>query len=720
MSKIDLHTHTLDSKSEGKTRNVTKEKYYDVLTKNGIVLAAITNHNEFDLKQYREFVSYSNDENTKGRPKLNVIPGIEIDVICNKTEDKGHLILVTSANNTDEFNTIVKKWYDHTPKPTSIDLETIISDTKHLDMFYLGHFLKEHQNLKKETMEYIEQIIANKHSVFYEPSNLKKLGILINHDYRGIIGSDVKDWDKYPGEKLPSIRVQVDSFEQLFLLAKRDKQLIDTLLNKKKKIELDLEIKGDKSKKVLGNDKVILYEDLNIIFGNKGTGKSKYLSAINDALMIKGYSTKYYDTGTAEEELKGKLKTDLITRDFKLINNINDVNLDEINDWEELSPTLIGKYFDHFKTKKASQNRRYLAVNFSEDSLLLKCSHYENELDVYNKIGSFITYLNELDDVHFPENKDQSLTALTELLKHNKNLFSAKYTEYLSHKFTHDYIKIIKEETEKKTNEMALPGSTKLYEYWENRKRIRIESLKIKTIIESKEYNAKPLCLGKLDEKLTLNIKEIHSAFNDFKTKEDGYLMTLTNLKSLKKAWYEVEKHLFDNEKIAKKITDLKNIISDTGFASLNDFIGIKRTFYTEEHEEYEPSSGEAKMILLQEVLEEKSQVFLLDEPDRSLGNVYVNSVILPKLIELANQNKIVVIVTHSANLAVRSLPYCSILKDYVNKTYKTYIGNPYMNSMINVYNSNDLKDWKFESIQILEGGKEAFLERGDTYNVGK
>ena len=107
-----------------------------------------------------------------------------------------------------------------------------------------------------------------------------------------------------------------------------------------------------------------------------------------------------------------------------------------------------------------------------------------------------------------------------------------------------------------------------------------------------------------------------------------------------------------------------------------------------------------------------------MDEPDRSLGNIYVNDIILPKLLDLADRNKIVVIVTHSANLAVRTLPYRSILKDYDNTKYLTYIGSPFSDKLINVLDYNDNRIWKEESIEVLEGGEEAFLERGDTYNV--
>ena len=44
------------------------------------------------------------------------------------------------------------------------------------------------------------------------------------------------------------------------------------------------------------------------------------------------------------------------------------------------------------------------------------------------------------------------------------------------------------------------------------------------------------------------------------------------------------------------------------------------------------------------------------------------------------------------------------------------FIGNPYVNKLVNIKDENDYKDWKEESIRILEGGKEAFEERSDIY----
>lgn len=61
-------------------------------------------------------------------------------------------------------------------------------------------------------------------------------------------------------------------------------------------------------------------------------------------------------------------------------------------------------------------------------------------------------------------------------------------------------------------------------------------------------------------------------------------------------------------------------------------------------------------------------------------------------------------------------MPFTSILKTYENGKYKTYIGNPFTNELINIENDKEMKNWKDESIKVLEGGKEAFEDRRRVY----
>lgn len=51
-----------------------------------------------------------------------------------------------------------------------------------------------------------------------------------------------------------------------------------------------------------------------------------------------------------------------------------------------------------------------------------------------------------------------------------------------------------------------------------------------------------------------------------------------------------------------------------------------------------------------------------------------------------------------------------------VGVAYSTYVGNPFSNNLVNLDNGSDQLDWKKVSMKTLEGGEEAFGERGKIY----
>ena len=121
-------------------------------------------------------------------------------------------------------------------------------------------------------------------------------------------------------------------------------------------------------------------------------------------------------------------------------------------------------------------------------------------------------------------------------------------------------------------------------------------------------------------------------------------------------------------------------------------------------------------MVLLHNELLEDKEIYIIDEPEKSLGNDYISNVIVPMLKEKAQTGKRVIIATHDANIAVRTLPYNSIYREHDINGYYTYQGNPFANNLVcNDDTKGDL-DWKEFSMKTLEGGKEAFGERGKIY----
>jgi predicted ATPase len=176
----------------------------------------------------------------------------------------------------------------------------------------------------------------------------------------------------------------------------------------------------------------------------------------------------------------------------------------------------------------------------------------------------------------------------------------------------------------------------------------------------------------------------------------------------------EIGEHIYSDD-LFQCVSNF-NEIEDVGSIKTVYELLLFRRYFALCGEQYAPSSGEASMVMLQKELGTDKDVYILDEPERSLGNEYINDVIVPLLKERAKENKRVFISTHDANIAVRTLPYCSIYRCHGKNGYSTYVGNPFTNDLVNPDDVADKLDWKKVSMRTLEGGEDAFGERGNIY----
>ena len=162
-------------------------------------------------------------------------------------------------------------------------------------------------------------------------------------------------------------------------------------------------------------------------------------------------------------------------------------------------------------------------------------------------------------------------------------------------------------------------------------------------------------------------------------------------------------------------------IVDSFGVKSAADFIGVRR--YVEQKSTgrpYSPSDGEKGILLLERVLNQEVDWCVLDEPEAGMSNSYIDGVIRPRIVELGKSGKTVLVATHNANLAVRTLPYGSIYRAHVDgDEYKTYVGNPFVDRLVNVSDASDSLSWSEKSMEVLEGGEEASFERLRVYEAG-
>jgi predicted ATPase len=271
-------------------------------------------------------------------------------------------------------------------------------------------------------------------------------------------------------------------------------------------------------------------------------------------------------------------------------------------------------------------------------------------------------------------------------------------------------------EISKKTGQPEKPLKTGFLEYARNR--IGIDTA-LKKIINSLNCEIKPKSqfVGNLGEKGKLFCKTTLVIHNG--KISDGALKPIKNVnktpqKNVAKMFEIIQKEVY-TDKLFEKITELNGIESGSTISSIEDLILFKR-FFEIDHLPYKPSNGESAMILLHQELNEAKEIYLIDEPEKSLGNDYINDFIVPLLKEHAYSGKRVIIATHDANIAVRTLPYNSIYRAHTLNCYNTFLGNPFSNNLICSKTGVNKLDWKEISMRTLEGGKDAFGERGKIY----
>ena len=708
--RIDLHCHTKKVKTgDAYTRNVTKDKFFQKIIEARVEIVAITNHNHFDYEQYKEFKDV-----TSGN--CDIWPGVELDIL-GKADQKGkhkrgHLIVIANPKNVELFNTQVQKLIkDEDVNTFQISVKKVYEVFGKCDCIYIPHFHKE-PKLSDEDIQELEELLPDSSRLFKETSDYRSLGVFSNFDYSVIIGSDVQDWDKYETSKFADIRLPVQTFEQFCLLAKKDVQIIDTLLNQKRKKEIPV----SPCKRV--TFKLPFYEDVNIIFGQKGTGKTEILESLKKYYIENGIAMESYKGNEKDEDFSKMLKVkDVIATPEKLqLDNMRQQFIDIYN-WKEELPTSFEKYISWMETKDNNKNKGRMKIT--------ECVHIEEEIRD-RKLELDYKYLKEFTESTFKKidvekylDEQDSTTLMLLLEKLCKNINNAKIQKWNSNKsikLTNWSIDRIKAIADKCSDTISKPSSVGFYDFAMERFKL-FENVEEICSVFSTEDKVEKEYLGNLEEKGDIYIQTRYRMLTK-ESRTDEFKQGITVLRNCKLLISGIKKAILE-ENISEEISRFQEFYDD-GIKDIGAFIGISKETALEDGEIYKPSNGERGILLMQKLLDSESDVYILDEPELGMGNSYITSNILPRLIDLAKRRKTVIIATHNANIAVGTLPYISILRTHENGVYKTYVGNPFYDELKNIDDETDTKNWTQESMHTLEGGKNAFYDRKDIYESGK
>lgn len=709
--KIDIHTHTKKVKQgDSEHRNIDVAKFAEIIKSTNVKILAITNHNHFDLNQYNQFRAEVDDV-------CQIWPGVELDIF--EDQRRAHLIVIVNPKNSETFNSVVNELIGNvSPDNYTIGLDDVTKRFDNLDAIYIAHYHSKKPSLVDKDVDKLISLVRNPQRVLKEATNSISAGIYISHGHSSIYGSDVQNWDEYNdiSKKLPELRLPVESFEQFCLLIDKDTITIKTILDKKTRETIPLYPFG-----VAELIEVDIYNDINIIFGSKGTGKTEILKALSIHYNGKGFKTEVYESNAQKlddvYDLKGNLFSIDIER-FGIDSCSEEIAL--LKNFTEKGITSISSYLRYYSSEATNKISQSIKVNLytPEDENSAK-RNFEGINDDMKKFLSFKEYFNANEKLKeiIGEELFQELDSIIAKILIKINLESGKrLLDYRSIFLFNKLIEIFVSETSKKTGMPEKPTKTGFYEYASNR--ILIEKT-VNTILDNiaKTIYIPDKYVGDLGEKGKLycktNICVQNGKFTDRKYSTVSKV-NKTPQKNIASQIETISKYIYSNI-LFEKIADLKSIEGSETITSINDLLLFYRHFVLND-QIYSPSNGESSMVLLHNELMIDKEIYLIDEPEKSLGNDYISEIIVPLIKERAKSGKKVIIATHDANIAVRTLPYNSIYREHDVRGYYTYSGNPFSNSLVCNSSEKSNLDWKIISMKTLEGGKSAFGERGKIY----
>jgi hypothetical protein len=226
--KIDIHTHTRKCKSgDAFTREIAPEDFCSAILSTEVRVVAVTNHNVFDLAQFRDIRTHIGTE-------AQVWPGVELDVYDDKT--KGHLLVITSPELAAQFSAaVLELTQGHTPDSFKVRIPDVLAKFDAMEPLYVAHYKQKRPSVSDDMLAVLEAGAKSKWCILKEVSNAISAGIHISHGRSSIYGSDVHDWGKYAeiARELPDLRLPIDSFEHFCLLLKKDPTTINTAMHRK-------------------------------------------------------------------------------------------------------------------------------------------------------------------------------------------------------------------------------------------------------------------------------------------------------------------------------------------------------------------------------------------------------------------------------------------------------------------------------------------------------
>lgn len=709
--RIDFHAHTQKCKEgDGSKRNISPENFVKKMEQHNVVMCAITNHNKFDIEEFDTILSIDHN--------FIIFPGIELDIQFSEKKHY-HTILICDPTEANKFYNIFDNDSSRNYDSFILSYESFIRKVREFDndkIIIIPHFLDKDKRrafspddkvkLQRDLEEYV---------VILEPGKIQTMGIINSHDELSLLGSDIKNWELYSSHNLPEIKFQIDSFGKFYELASNPKLFIKTVLDGAKKYSIPL---SDDRLSTLD-----IFEDINIIFGEKGSGKTvlleKYLLPFfrDSGKKVFLHLGKEYEKEF--ENLIQSYENDVII-DNDLLEEIAQ-NFKSLIDYSENNiSNFIEKYVDFYQGQVGSKKAKLLAKTDAIYSEAVGVSFEELNISTSNDIKKIDDVVEVNNRVQLTNECERASLNLSLNLLRKKVLVNLKeeYKSNFINSISEIFLNVLKNSVTKKTGKKTKPNKLGFSDLVSNRSQFLAKRHRLVVLFKEIEKLERHK-LGVLPNKgnIMLETKIICMKENDSHSK--GSPFEKNKIRVNREIIKKINQHQqLDFRNINSYFSSEEKEVTASEFASgiVKKVSQIKLNSDTD----YEPSEGEKAILSITGLLENSTfDCYLFDEIERGLGNKYVSEYLIPQLTKLRDLNKTVILSTHNANIAINTLPSQVIYSDYFSKQKSNYfMGNMYSDELFGDMDFSEVESWEEKALLHLEGSQEMFNRRRNVYGI--
>lgn len=673
MKKIDLHIHTVPTirDSDFTFSMESLKRYVSVARLDAI---AITNHNMFDGGQYQEI------NEAVGIP---VFPGIEVNLAT------GHVLIISDEENLKVFESktllVENKIQKIGDKIPAGELESIFDD---LDKYLIIPHYDKRPSVRGDELEQLGKYVSAG-----EVDSVKKFVRLSKDESKltPVLFSDARMSDDL--ERFPTRQTFVDCGDLTL-------NSLKTCLRDRSKVALS-EKEGNSLFQVL-DDGQHLSTGLNILLGERSSGKTHTLDRINDSMdrakYIKQFSLVQQDDATDEREFSKAINRKHSTfseeylREFKsVLNDVMNIDL-HVND------SRVGDYVASLLKSAMEAERKDL---FSRTTLFDESPFPLKEDRVLSELIRSVRFLIENLEYRAIIEKHVQLDSLRNLACELIELLWQKEIESKKKKLVNDIIKNIKARLRRRTSATQIED-VDLYQ-------VKLDQIKVARFEEIAK------CL-QVEAQIS---KEDFQGFSEVTSKSPftgpGEIKSVSGQKvAFSEAYKEYESPY-------KYLRALNSNEALTPSEFYKYFVKIDYKILNKDG--LEVSGGErSEFRLLQEIKDAHNyDILLIDEPESSFDNIFLNEEV-NQMIKGISAYMPVVVVTHSstvgASIGADYIIYASKEKQDSGLVFKRYSGHPTDRQLISL--DGEATDNFEVTLNSLEAGETAYDDRGRLYEAIK